>query len=93
MQPTIADLQAMGICEVTVSCDRPDCRRAASVAFAALRLPGTTLFPAIRAACRFVCASCGSHAVSVMPDWRGYKAAGNGGPSRAVERPGKVSGA
>jgi hypothetical protein len=72
--PTIADLKAMGVEGVDVTCR--DCQRSEPVSFDVIALPDETLFPNLVKLRRFGCASCGSRAAFVTPGWRGMKAPG-----------------
>lgn len=65
--PTIAQLQFMGLTGLKVTCAA--CDHVEIVHFSVLSLPDQTLFPVIARKRRFVCATCGSKASSVSPDW------------------------
>ena len=67
----------MGVTGLLATCAAPKCWHSAGVAFDRLALPGATPFPSIVRARRFVCAACGGRVISIMPDWRRYKASGN----------------
>jgi hypothetical protein len=74
--PTIARLKSMGITAFTTTCSA--CRHSGKITFQAALVDDAELFPSIVERRRFVCTKCGSHDVSVMPDWSGHKATGLG---------------
>lgn len=74
--PTIADLKAIGMTGVQVTCDF--CQRSKAMAWDALGLPDEMLFPTIVHRRRFSCSACDRKGVTVVPDWRTYCPQGGG---------------
>jgi hypothetical protein len=75
--PTIARLKSMGADKFRVTCARAFCLHSGFVSFTAAGVEDQAPFPSIAERRRFVCTSCGSRQVSIMPeDWRNHNASG-----------------
>lgn len=66
--PTIGSVRRLGASGLLVACNAP-CRRQASVALDALRLPDDTPFDEIGKRRRLVCEACGRRASRISVDW------------------------
>ena len=74
--PRIADLKAIGLGGVFVTCDF--CPRSKAMTWDTLGLPDDILFPTIVQRRSFTCSVFERKARTVAPDWREYRPQGGG---------------
>jgi hypothetical protein len=76
--PTIARLKSMGANAFSVTCAQASCLHLAFVTFAVAGVDVRAPVLSIADRRRFVCTQCRGRAVSIVPDWRNYRASGIG---------------
>lgn len=73
----VAHFKGHGLRGILITCT--NCHRVSAMAWEKLALPDSTPFPDIDRLKRFACSTCGSKAITIMPDWAAYKPKGGGG--------------
>jgi hypothetical protein len=75
--PDIADFKGHGPRGILIT--STNCSRISAMAWEKLALPDNTPFTDIDRLKRFACSTCGSKAITIMPDRAAYKPQGGGG--------------
>jgi hypothetical protein len=74
--PDIAHFKGHGLTGAKFTCTA--CYRVIAMTWEKIGLPDSTPFPDIERLKRYACSTCGSKAITIMPDWSAYNPQGGG---------------